>query len=114
MTFASATMEVRDHPLLSYRGVHSWPPVWNWLGDGINRHPRGEVGILKEVKVPVISPFSRRFLIIEYKKAMYMGCLLIDDLRFCDQIGRLLQRHCSESIESIGSLDLSHLFSPLL
>jgi hypothetical protein len=24
----------------------------SWLGDRINRHPKGEVGVLKEVKLP--------------------------------------------------------------
>src|SRR5919109_3802287 len=105
--FASVTMNLRNHPFISCRGVHAWPPAWNWLGDGLNRHPRGEVGILRDVKIPVTNPFNRCFLIMEYKKALYMGCLLIDDLLFCDQIGRLLQRHCGEPLASIGSLDLS-------
>jgi hypothetical protein len=43
---------------------------------------------------------------MEYKKATYMGCLLIDDLPFCGQVGRLLRRHCGEPLASIGSLDL--------
>jgi hypothetical protein len=101
-------MELRNHPLMSYRGVPSWPPVWSWLGDRINRHPKGEVGILKEVTVPVANPFNRCFLIVEYKKATYMGCLLIDDLPFCGQVSRLLRLHCGESLASIGSLDLDY------
>jgi hypothetical protein len=101
-------MLLREHPLLSYRGIPSWPPTWSWLGDGLNRHPKGEVGVLKEVRVPVANPFDRCFLIVEYKKAKYMGCLLIDDLRFGNQISRLLQAHCGELLASIGSLDLSH------
>jgi hypothetical protein len=37
-----------------------------------------------------------------------MGCLLIDDLRFGNQISRLLKAHCGKLLASIGSLDLSH------
>jgi hypothetical protein len=61
--------------------------------------------VLNEVRVPVANPFDRCFLIVEYKKAKYMGCLLIDDLRFGNQ---LLQAHCGEILASIGSLNLSH------
>jgi hypothetical protein len=100
-------MALRNHLLMSYKGVHSWPPAWNCLGDGLNRHPRGEVGVLREVKVPVKNPFNRCFLVIEYKGATYMGCLLIDDIAFCDQVSKFLERHCGESIEHIGGLDLS-------
>ena len=64
--------------------------------------------MLKEVTLPTTNPFNRCFLVVEYKKAMYMGCLLIGDLSFCEQIGRLLQRHCGESLASIGNLDLSY------
>jgi hypothetical protein len=101
-------MLLREHPLLSYRGVSTWPPAWSWLGDGVNRHPKGEVGVLREIRVPVTDPFNRCFLIVEYKNALYMGCLLIDDLRFCNQVSRLLQAHCGELLASIGGLDLSH------
>jgi hypothetical protein len=73
----------------------------------MNRHPKGEVGLLKEVRVPIRDPFDRCFLIIEYKKAMYMGCLLIDDLAFSHRVAKLLQHCCGESIVSIGSMDLS-------
>jgi hypothetical protein len=106
-TLSIITMELRKHPLLSCRGVHSWPPAWDWLGDGINRHPRGEVGILKDVKVPVISPFNRCYLVMEYKKATYMGRLLVDDIIFCNHLSEFLQRHRGTSFKDIGSLDIS-------
>jgi hypothetical protein len=100
-------MLLRDHPLMSYKGNRSWPPAWSWLGERINRHPKGEVGLLKEVKA-ISNSFDRCFLIIEYKKASYMGCLLIDDLAFCHRVSRLLQSHCGESLAFIGRLDLTH------
>ena len=74
----------------------------------MNRHPRGEVGVLKEVKIPVANPFNRCFLVIEYKRTTYMGCLLVDDIAFCGQLSRLLQRHCGESVEYVGGLDIIH------
>jgi hypothetical protein len=39
----------RDHPLMSYRGIPNWPPVWTTeLG---NQRRSGEVGVLKKVKM---------------------------------------------------------------
>lgn len=102
-------MTLRNHPLISYRGVHSWPPTWRSLGDGIDRHPKGEVGTLKEVKSPIANPFNRCFLVIEYKSNLYMGCLLVDDISFCISLGKFLHNHCGESIEAISGLDISHL-----
>ena len=35
-------MKLRDHPLLSYRGVSSWPPVWIsklWMTCGEQQFP---------------------------------------------------------------------------
>jgi hypothetical protein len=91
---------LRDHPLMSYRGVSSWPPAWHWLGERINRFPKGEAGVLNEVRIPVTDPFNRCFLIIEYKKAMYMGCLLIDDLRFAIKSAN----YCSATAASLLQL----------
>ena len=102
-------MNLRDHPLLSLRGVRSWPPVWHWLGDSRNRYPRGEVGILREVKAPTTTPLNRCFLVMEYMGGFYMGCLLSEDATFSIALGRLLSQHCDKSIESIGALDMSHL-----
>jgi hypothetical protein len=102
-------MNLRDHPLLSHRGVRSWPPAWHWLGDGKNHHPKGEVGILKQVKVPTTSPLNRCFLVIEYAGAFYMGCVLSDDVPFAIGLGRLLASHCNKPLESIGSIEIDHL-----
>ena len=65
--------------------------------------------MLTEVRTTVMPPFNRCFLITEYKKARYLGCLLIDDIAFCTSLSRFLQRHCGEAID-IGSLDISHTF----
>ena len=43
-------MLLREHPLFSYHGMHSWPPVWTWMGGGDDKRPRGEVGILRRVE----------------------------------------------------------------
>jgi hypothetical protein len=102
-------MELRKHPLVSYRNQSSWPPAWIWIGGNENKHPRGEVGVLKQLKL-VDGPFVNRcFLWMQYEDSMYLGCLLFSDASFCQQISKLLQEHCGDSIEYIGGLDLTYL-----
>jgi hypothetical protein len=101
-------MLLRDHPLMSYRGVSSWPPVWTWLSGSANKHPQGEIGILRGVTLSNILPADRCFLYIDHEEASYMGCLLIDDRTFCGQIAKLLQGYYDRPIAEIGSIDLAH------
>jgi hypothetical protein len=91
-------MLLRDHPLISYRGIPTWPPAWTWIDGGEDKHPRGEVGILRTTLLSRIQPANRCYLLICYEGASYMGCLLFDDYALCDQVTKLLQRlqpsHC--------------------
>jgi hypothetical protein len=101
-------MLLRDHPLLNHRGIPSWPPVWAWTGGLDNTRPKGEIGILRSVQQSNVLPADRCFFYIEYEESLYIGCLLIDDYAFWDQIVKLLQGHYNRPIAVIGSLDLSH------
>jgi hypothetical protein len=102
-------MTLRKHPLLNYRGLPSWPPVWTFTGGLKNGQPRREeIGILKEVMISNVQPADRCFLHIEHKGSTYVGCLLIEDQAFCAQIVTLLQDCLNRPIAEIGSLDLSH------
>ena len=99
-------MLLRNHPLMSYHGIPSWPPVWTWTGGSENIRPRGEVGILEEVVLSNIRPLDRCFLYIEHQASTYLGCLLIDDEVFCSQVANLLKCYYHYPIAEIGSLDL--------
>ena len=101
-------MLLRHHPLFRYRGIPSWPPAWTWIEGEENKTPKGEIGTLIAVKLSVIEPPNRCYLIIYDQGSTYMGCLLINDLRFCAQLTELLQNHCGHSIRDIGGLDLTH------
>ena len=101
-------MLFRDHPLLYYRGVPGWPPAWIWTGGLDNKHPRGEVGILREILLSNIHPRNRCFLSIDHEGSTYVGCLLIDDDAFCKHITELLQSCCNRSIAEIGIFDLAY------
>ena len=102
-------MFLRDHPLMMYNGVRSWPPVWMWR-HGNESNPKGEVGILRDAVLSNVPPHSTCFLIMEYLGAEYIGLLLLDDRDFCHQVVELLQRYRNRPISEIGSLDLSGIF----
>jgi hypothetical protein len=96
-------MQLREHPLMWYRGSPVWPPIWVGLESG--KRPRGEIGSLNEVRC---YPTKRgeTYLIIEHEGAQYAGCLLLDDEAFCEQLGNFLQHHYGMLIKEIGSLDI--------
>jgi hypothetical protein len=103
-------MQLRDHPLMSYRQFSTWPPVWMWIGGTEDRHPKGEVGTLRRVKVVDGHPTVHKcFMWMEYEGGEYLTCLLLDDASFCEQLCTLLQQNIGRSIEEIGGLDLSYL-----
>jgi hypothetical protein len=109
-------MLLRDHPLMSYRGVPSWPPVWTWVS-WVNRPDadvpenktiKGEVGILIWASLTGIQPPDRCYLLINHEGSSYMGCLLFDDPTFCRYVVNLLKDYSDRPIAEIGSIDLAH------
>jgi len=103
------SMLLRDHPLMTYKGNHSWPPGWLWTAGYDNTHPQGEVGILKAVLRSHINPRDRCFLIMEHCGAEYVGALLLSDPAFCEEIVELLMQHLGETVPEIGDIDLSYM-----
>jgi hypothetical protein len=102
-------MELRKHPLMTYRGAGNWPPVWTWFSGKKNTlRPSGEVGTLVDVAPSKIDPDGKCFLTIDHEGTSYVGCLLFDDGPFCQQIARLMQRHLHYPLEYIGGIDLRY------
>jgi hypothetical protein len=93
---------------MRYHGLSNWPPSWLWIRGEENRHPIGEVGILKSVELSHVLPANRCFLSIDYEGSSYMGCLLFDDVAFCQDIVEPLQSCCNRPIAEIGRLDVSY------
>src|SRR5262245_17624976 len=102
-------MLLRDHPLFSYHGMLSWPPVWTWMSGSCDKRPRGEVGILRRVEISKVLPANRCFLYIDHEDASYVGCLLCSDQGFCNSIVRVLEANLDKPISVIGNLDISRL-----
>ena len=105
------SMSFRDHPLMRYRGVPSWPPTWTWTGGREDKCPKGEVGVLRGITQSNIQPANRWFLLSTMKESSYGAVLTVDSHVFCTQIVRFLQEHCyNRPIVEIGGLDLTHSF----
>ena len=93
---------------MSRRGARNWPPVWTWIGGKENKRPKGEVGVLSDVRLCTVEPRDRCFLTMQYRGSDYMGSLLFDDPSFCRGIFTLLSNQVGRSIEYIGGLDLRY------
>src|SRR5215510_2155609 len=104
----ASIMLLRDHPLMTYRRLPNWPPVWSWTDGLENHHPKGEVGTLKAVFRSAMQPTNRCFLLIRHEGSEYLGCLLFDDEVFCSQVMEILKAHCNRSIAEIGGIDLAY------
>src|SRR5262249_8716865 len=98
---------LRDHPLMVYKGIRSWPPVWVWRrGNKPTNSRRGEVGILRDVIPSVLQPSDRFFIIMEHQGAEYIGVLLLSDAAFCKSVCDVLLQHRFKPIREIGAIDL--------
>src|SRR5262245_48913882 len=101
-------MLLREHPLFSYHGMHSWPPNWTWIAGLDNKHTKGEIGILRRVQKSNVQA-AECFLYIDFDDSTYVGCLLCADHALSTQIVRILEAHLNKPMRQIGSLDISRL-----
>ena len=98
-------MELRKHPLLSYQGLPSWPPVWVSVETGEEETTlHGEIGVLKQTLSNALS--GKCYLQIAHKNALYIGCLLCTDVPFCSQLAAALEDNRGRTILEIGGLDI--------
>src|SRR5262245_65889928 len=105
-------MQLRNHPLMSYRGIPNWPPAWIQTGglqDIATPALQGEIGTLTQVLLSRIGPYKTCYLLIDFKDRSYMGTLLFDDATFCRQVHDLLQQHLGESIRQVGNVDVGYM-----
>lgn len=102
-------MKLRAHPLMTYRQVPNWPPVWTQTTKTGRRTIKGEIGVLKYVYTSGGVPSDKCFLVIEHENEQYVGTLLFDNLTFCAQLCAMLQSQVGRSIQQIGDLDVAHI-----
>src|SRR5215475_1974202 len=99
-------MKLRDYPLLSCRGVSSWPPTWvGWNSKQLDQS-KAETAILKDVTLSTTA--LRCYLMIEHEGDEYLGALLFEDHNSCLRIYRLLLSHRGEVIRKVSEIDVPH------
>ena len=99
-------MKLRDYPLLSYRGVSSWPPIWVGRNSNHLDQSKTETAVLKDVTLSTTAP--RCYLMIEHEGEEYLGALLFEDHNSCLRIYRLLLSHRGEVIRKVSEIDVPH------
>ena len=109
-TFGFHTMRLRDHPCMKHRTITTWPPALVWIGGTRDKKPKGEVGILQDVRRYKASA-NRCFLVIEHEQELYVGCIHLENRLLCDEIYELLSNEIGQSIASIGVIDIDALWT---
>lgn len=102
-------MQLRNHPLMLFRGRRNWPPAWIWGGTGMDEQPRGEIGALHDIQIFKVD--RRVVLLMALHDTPYVGCLRFDETEKYERIGAILRRQIGRSIKEIGDLDLSALLT---
>ena len=99
-------MQLREHPCMSFQGRSNWPPVWLRRGwEPRSWHVKiGEIGVLQSVRYHASRP-NRIYLTIVHEEAEYVGCLLLDDNSFCEEVAEHLPRYRNMSIQMIGTCE---------
>jgi hypothetical protein len=101
-------VKVREHPLMSYRGITNWPPTWIQATETGTKTVNKETGVLRYVLH--FGKSTNILLVIDHENQLFVGTLLFSDDRFCDHIATLLKTNIGRSIKEIGDLDLSAWF----
>lgn len=96
-------MMLRAHPLMNYRGLPNWPPLWCRTG---KPSLTGEIGVLTSADSDRTG--KRCYLSMEFQGERYFGTLLFDDSTFCWYICKTLKNRIGLTIKEIGELDLAH------
>ena len=99
-------MRLRDHPCMNHRTIKTWPPTWVWIGGSRDKEPKGEVGMLRDIR-RYEATTNRCFLVIEHEKELYVGCIHM----LCDEIYELLTREIGQSLARIDALDIDVLWT---
>jgi hypothetical protein len=103
-TYLTVMFMLRSERRLAYSNLPNWPPLWIWAGGNEDRFPKGEVGVLKEVRWHY--PIDKCFLWIEYEGSNYLGCLLFGDVEYGRKACELLKQQIGKSLRAIGALEI--------
>jgi hypothetical protein len=98
-------MQLRDYPLMRLRDFCHWPPPWVRIGTVPCTAPKvvtGEIGVLRAVRY-YPERRGRIYLTVDYDDAAYVGCVMIHNEAFGEEMFQHLRRCCSMSLDDIGN-----------
>src|SRR5262245_41937881 len=98
------TLPLRDHPQFDFLGHSGWPPVWVHTRSTPPKRREGEVGMLTG-SACYKGALTRLYVRMEFENEPYLGCLLVHDAVFCNQLHEFLQKHIGLTIKEVGDLD---------
>lgn len=93
---------------MSFGAFPNWPPEWIWASGlrNVFIYPKGEMGVLENVRQSIVRPDTCLFIIVSYQGSCYLGRLNFDDQEFCRHIFELLKANYGRSLIEIGSIDV--------
>lgn len=78
-------MELRNHPLLSYRELPSWPPVWVPVETGEGKTTlHGEVGVLKHTLSNALS--RKCYMLIDHEMRCTSAVFFVPTYHFARRL----------------------------
>jgi hypothetical protein len=95
---------------MKHETANSWPPAWVWIGGTRDKKPKGEVGLLQDVR-RYGAGRNRCFLVIEHEQELYSGCIHVGNPLLCDKIYEALSKEIGQLIASIGAIDIDALWA---
>jgi len=100
-------VQLRNHPLFSYRRVPTWPPVWTLSRRGEPPEVlHGEIGVLQRAFANPQIP-NKCYLVIQHANRKYVGCVIFDNRSFCREMTEFLKLQVGCTVEQIGDLDVT-------
>lgn len=100
-------MQLRNHPMMVYRGRPNWPPPWTWIaGPDKVVFAVGEVGVLNNAQLSRTLNDTVFLTITLSDGNRYTGHLNFDDADVAMRICLILHENVGRTIEYIGGLEI--------
>ena len=99
-------MKLRDHPLLSYKGLRSWPPLWVRIDDVSKCQVESdETGTLIQVRIDNLAD-CKIMLRMEYSGHEYAAVLMFDAQEFCLRVYQALKHYVGRAVKQLGEVEI--------
>ena len=101
-------MQLRNHPMMSYKGRPSWPPQWTWMAGGDKTElAAGEVGTLEQAQPSRVLGDTLFLTISTPRDNRFTGQLKFDDEHFASRILSVLHSRIGHPIKDIAEIEIA-------